>query len=128
MAGGRPKKEIDQQQFESLCGLQCSEAEICGFFDISDKTLTRWCKETYELSFSEVFAIKRGNGLISLRRSQFKLAEKNAAMNIFLSQQFLGMRNYSIIDGTNYTTIKIEDDPLSTSLKDLAGDLDADIT
>ena len=28
---GRPKKEIDQRQFENLCGLQCTQEEICGF-------------------------------------------------------------------------------------------------
>ena len=41
---GRPKKEIDQKQFENLCGLQCTEEEICGCFDITDKTLNSWCK------------------------------------------------------------------------------------
>ena len=35
---GRPKKEIDQKQFENLCGLQCTQEEICGFFDVTDKT------------------------------------------------------------------------------------------
>ena len=34
----RPKKEIDQKQFENLCGLQCTLEEICGWFDVTDKT------------------------------------------------------------------------------------------
>lgn len=34
----RPHKQIDQKQFESLCGLQCTLDEICGFFDATDKT------------------------------------------------------------------------------------------
>lgn len=34
----RPRKEIDQKNFESLCGLQCTLEEICGFFDVTDKT------------------------------------------------------------------------------------------
>ena len=80
----RPKKEIDQDQFEKLCGLQCTEAEIMGWFDITDKTLTRWCKDTYGESFSEVYAKKREKGKISLRRAQFRLAEKSASMAIFL--------------------------------------------
>ena len=33
----RPRKEIDQKNFESLCGLQCTLEEICGFFDVTDK-------------------------------------------------------------------------------------------
>ncbi len=59
---GRPKKEIDQKQFEQLCQIQCTEVEICGWFEVTDKTLTRWCKETYGLTFSEVFAQKRAAG------------------------------------------------------------------
>ena len=42
MGAGRPRKEIDQEQFEKLCGLQCTEEEICAWFDISDKTLAGW--------------------------------------------------------------------------------------
>lgn len=55
----RPKKEIDQKQFEALCGLQCTLLEICDALDVSDKTLDGWCKRTYGEHFSEVFA-KRG--------------------------------------------------------------------
>lgn len=126
MAGGRPPKEISKKAFENLCGLQCTKEEICCFFDITDKTLEGWCKRTYCMGFSEVFAIKRGTGKISLRRSQFRLAEKNAAMAIFLGQQYLGQRNYSAVESTNETIIKLADDPLSASLKNLAGELDAD--
>ena len=89
----RPRKEIDQKQFENLCGLQCTLEEICGWFDVTDKTLDSWCKRTYHASFSEVFKQKRGAGKISLRRSQWRLAEKNATMAIFLGKQFLGQRD-----------------------------------
>ncbi len=58
----RPRKEIDQKQFENLCGLQCTLEEICGWFDVTDKTLDSWCKRTYHASFSEVFKQKRGAG------------------------------------------------------------------
>lgn len=86
----RPRKEIDQNNFENLCGLQCTKEEICSFFDVTDKTLERWCKRTYKAGFSEVFRQKRGKGKISLRRSQFRLAEKNANMAIWLGKQYLG--------------------------------------
>lgn len=55
----RPRKEIDQKQFENLCGLQCTLEEICGWFDVTDKTLDSWCKRTYNASFSEVFTKAR---------------------------------------------------------------------
>ena len=89
----RPRKEIDQKQFENLCGLQCTLEEICGWFDVTDKTLDSWCKRTYNESFSEVFKQKRGNGKISLRRMQWRLAEKNATMAIWLGKQYLDQRD-----------------------------------
>lgn len=49
----RPRKQIDQMNFESLCGLQCTLEEMCGFFDVTDKTLDSWCKRTYGCGFSE---------------------------------------------------------------------------
>lgn len=88
--GGRPKKQIDQKEFEKLCFLQCTKQEFCSWFDTTDKTLERWCKETYGMGFSEVFRIKRENGIISLRRTQFQLAEKSPAMAIFLGKNLLG--------------------------------------
>ena len=87
---GRPQAEIDKKQFENLCSLQCTREEICGWFGISDKTLDRWCHKTYGENFSVVFTEKRAGGKISLRRSQFRLAEKNAAMAIWLGKQYLG--------------------------------------
>ena len=95
---GRPKKPIDQKQFENLCGLQCTLEEVCAFFDVTDVTLNTWCKKTYGTTFSEVFKVKRGTGKISLRRSQFKLAEKSAAMAIWLGKQYLDQRDRDIAD------------------------------
>ena len=89
----RPRKEIDQTEFEKLCGLQCKKEEICGWFDITDKTLDGWVKRTYKESFSEIYAKKRSTGKISLRRAQFRLAEKNATMAIWLGKQYLGQRD-----------------------------------
>ena len=89
----RPRKEIDKRDFESLCTLQCTKEEICGFFDVSDKTLENWCKRTYSEGFSEVFKKKWGKGKISLRRAQFRLAEKSASMAIWLGKQWLGQKD-----------------------------------
>jgi len=89
----RPLKEIDQKNFEQLCGLQCTKEEICGFFEITDKTLESWCKRTYKAGFSEVFRQKRGRGKISLRRAQWRLAEKNANMAIWLGKQYLSQKD-----------------------------------
>lgn len=93
---GRPRKEIKQDDFEKLCALQCTEEEICAFFDVTDKTLASWCKRTYCKNFSEVFKEKRKIGHISLRRSQFRLAEKSATMAIFLGKNYLNQRDAPI--------------------------------
>ena len=101
----RPRKEIDQKDFESLCALQCTREEICGFFDISEKTLDSWCKRTYGQSFSLVFNQKRGKGKISLRRAQFRLAEKNANMAIWLGKQWLGQKDTVEIESPDEVAI-----------------------
>ena len=88
---GRPRKEIDKTEFEKLCFLQCTEREFCSWFDVSDETLNKWCKENYDgRTFLDVFKEKRENGLISLRRTQFQLAEKSPAMAIFLGKNLIG--------------------------------------
>lgn len=109
----RKKIEIDIKQFENLCGLQCTKEEICAFFGITDKTLDRWCKDTYEAGFSDVFRQKRGKGKIALRRSQFRLAEKNANMAIWLGKQYLEQTDSGKID----VQIK-QDDPITLALKE----------
>lgn len=119
----RPRKEIDQKQFENLCGLQCTLEEICGWFGITDKTLDSWCKRTYHAGFSEVFKQKRGNGKISLRRSQWRLAEKSAAMAIWLGKQYLGQRDQI---ETTVAIDKAKEDVLSRSLRKMAEDLTSD--
>lgn len=120
--GGRPPKEIDKEQFENLCGLQCTKLEICDWFDIADKTLENWCKRTYQAGFSEVFKVKRGKGKISLRRAQFRLAEKNATMAIWLGKQYLGQRDCVEVSAD----VEIKDDALSASLEELAKGLKGD--
>ena len=113
---GRPRKEINKQQFENLCGLQCTEEEVASFFDCSVDTVERFCKREYKATFAEVFKIKRGIGKISLRRSQMKLAEKYPAMAIFLGKQYL--------DQTDKieTTIAGIDDNLRTEIEDFLND------
>ena len=109
--GDTPAQDkIDKKQFENLCGLQCTILEICDFFAVDDKTLNSWCKNTYGMTFSEIFKIKRGKGQISLRRTQWKLAEKNASMAIFLGKQYLGQTDKVETTGEIKTTptIKLE--------------------
>lgn len=95
---GRPLKEIDKQQFEKLCGLQCTLVEIAGFFDCSEDTIERWCVRNYKMKFAEVYKTHSQQGKIALRRYQMKLAERSAAMAIFLGKQLLSQRDYSEVE------------------------------
>lgn len=93
MANGKPGppfKNIGKLEFEKLCALQCTQQEICDFFEVDHRTLTRWCKRTYKKEYSQIYQEKRSGGKIALRRLQMRLAEKSAAMAIFLGKNYLG--------------------------------------
>lgn len=102
----RPKKEIDVKMFESMCAYQCTKDEICGILDIDEKTLTRWCKDTYNMGFSDIYKKKCQVGLMSLRRYQFKLAEKYPAMAIFLGKQYLGQKDIIVNENKNLPKVE----------------------
>ncbi|WP_126939565.1 hypothetical protein [Veillonella sp. VA142] len=95
---GRPTIKIDKDNFEKLCGLQCTLVEIAGFFNCSEDTIQRWCKRTYKMTFAETYKTYSQQGKIALRRYQMKLAEKSAAMAIFLGKQLLSQRDYSEVE------------------------------
>jgi hypothetical protein len=90
MPAGRPRKEIKQETFEKLCAMFCTKDEIAGFFECSPDTIENWCHATYDANFSAIYEQKKQGGKISLRRAQLRLAEKSAAMAIFLGKNYLG--------------------------------------
>ena len=94
---GRPKKEIDETLFKKLCEYQCTLSEIAGIFDCSEDTIERWCKRIFETNFAETFKKYSAPGKMSLRRIQFKLAEKSAAMAIFLGKNYLGQTDNVVV-------------------------------
>lgn len=120
---GRPKREIDTEQFENLCAIQCTKEEIALWFNCSEDTVEKWCKRTYKENFSVVFAKKRGKGKISLRRSQFELAKKNPTMAIWLGKQWLGQRDTPPDVQIDKQLIR---DALSESLAELSKEMDAE--
>ena len=108
----RPTIEIKQEHFENLCNLQCTLDEIAGFFKCSKDTIERWCERTYKESFADTYKKYSQNGKISLRRYQYKLAEKYPAMAIFLGKQWLGQTD-KIEQTNNFNegiTIKVAKD------------------
>jgi len=86
------KREINMHQVIYWIGLQATAEEIAGSFRCSVDTLDRRLKEELGESFAEVRK-RLGNGAdgrLSVRRSQFKLAQTNATMAIWLGKNWLG--------------------------------------
>lgn len=111
--GGRPRIEINVEQFKKLCSMQCTLDEIAGFFDCSPDTIENFCKSKFKARFSDIYKRFSQTGKVSLRRTQFKLAEKNANMAIWLGKQYLGQR-----DNIDISANKMEDDPMTKAIKE----------
>lgn len=84
---GRPKKEIDYISVEKLANIQCTQEEIANFLGLSVRTLQR------DEEFCRIYKKGQDNGKMSLRRMQYKLAEKNPTMAIWLGKQYLGQKD-----------------------------------
>jgi hypothetical protein len=72
---------------EKLAGLQCTQEEAAAWFGVSLATIKRRLRED---KYRAVWENGLGKGRISLRRHQFRQAEKSPAMAIFLGKQYLG--------------------------------------
>src|ERR1700722_2286745 len=86
MPAGRPRKQIDEKQIESLAGIGCTVAEIAAVLGVS--------KDTLERNYAALIEKGRELAKCSLRRMQFKSAEAgNVTMQIWLGKQLLGQRD-----------------------------------
>lgn len=91
---GRPRKEINKEEFEKLCGLHCTEEDIAGWFDISPDTVDRWCQREYGENFADTYKRKCSPGKVSIRRKQMEVAQNgNPTMLIWLGKTILGQRD-----------------------------------
>lgn len=115
----RPRKPVDQEQVAKLMSIQCTEDEICGFFGIHSDTLLRRIKEWGYTGFTDMYKKHSQDGKISLRRSQFKVAngdeknKPNVTMLIWLGKQYLGQKE--LPQFANFTPT---DDPQTLKLVD----------
>lgn len=91
---GRPKIEIDWDQFEKLCQIQCTLVEISEWFGCSEDTVERRVQEKFESTFADLYKKKASKGKISLRRKQFEVAlSGNVSMLIWLGKQHLDQKD-----------------------------------
>jgi hypothetical protein len=88
---GRPLKIVgDEKTLQTLAGLakiQCTTKEAAAVLGISEPTFIDFLKRTENAR--EVWEANKHVGRASLRRTQFKLAETNVAMSIWLGKQYL---------------------------------------
>ena len=132
---GRPRKEIDKKQFETLVRMGCNRSTIVAFFDSTieggccDDTIDRWCKRTYkedkrELSFAEVLDKRKELQKIPVFQA-IEQGLKNCVPSIviFAAKNRLGWSDNPQEAVVADTT---KDDGLSQSLRELAEGLESD--
>lgn len=83
----RPKFKIDYNVVEKLGSIMCTEREIANFLGCDERTLQR------DKEFCRIYKKSLDKGRMSLRRMQWKLAEKNTTMAIFLGKNYLGQKD-----------------------------------
>jgi hypothetical protein len=90
--GGRPPKLLPDaatlKQVEGLGAIQATTKECAAFLDVSERTFISFLARHPEAR--DALESGKGKGRVSLRRTQFRLAETNAAMAIFLGKNLLG--------------------------------------
>lgn len=88
---GRPPKLIaDDRTLKMLSGLgriQCTTVEAAAALDVSEPTFIDFLKR--EQKARDAWDNAKPVGRVSLRRNQFRLAETNVAMAIWLGKQYL---------------------------------------
>ena len=87
MPGGRPKIEIDYELCKKLAQIFCTQKEIAAVLGVSASTLE------HDQEFLRIHKEGLETAKASLRRKQWKLADKNALMAIFLGKNYLGQVN-----------------------------------
>lgn len=89
---GRPRKNISLRALEKLCELNCTQAELAAFFNVSVKTVEH--RMAHDEPFHDAVERGREKGKLSIRREQIKMARAgNATMLIWLGKQLLGQKD-----------------------------------
>jgi hypothetical protein len=115
---GRPRGIVaDDKTMQTLTGLgniQATTKETAAVLGVDESTLFDFFKR--EPAAREAWDRARERGKASLRRTQLRLAEKNAAMAIFLGKNLLGQSDKQEIEHAGpggspietHTTLTIE--------------------
>lgn len=106
---GRPKilhaDEPTLKQLRGLGQIQATVREGAAFFGVSLVTFEKFLNEP---GVRDAFEDGKSLGRISLRRTQIRLAEKNAAAAIFLGKNYLGQTDRQEVSGPNGGAIRVD--------------------
>ena len=117
---GRPKKVIDWQKLEFGCQIQATKEEICRWLNVSEQTLEKCIRVQYGEGFLTIHKKLSVDGIISLRRMQFKKAQEgNITMLIWLGKQYLGQSEKHELSGPEGMPVIPQEHTLNVSNKDI---------
>ena len=113
----RPRADIDLAELEKLCALQCTQADLAGWFGVHLHTIENRVKddtllahEGEEMTFHEIMERGYARGRVSLRRRQMENADNgNATMQIWLGKNILGQRDNIEVTGHAAGPIETKD-------------------
>ena len=113
----RPRADIDLAELEKLCALQCTQADLAGWFGVHLHTIENRVKddtllahEGEEMTFHEIMERGYARGRVSLRRRQMENADNgNATMQIWLGKNILGQRDNIEVTGNAAGPIETKD-------------------
>lgn len=101
--------EQEFQKVKNLCAIQCTGEEVAAVMGVDYDTLNRLLRDKYGMQFGEFYKIHSSEGRASLRRSQWKAAEKgNSALLVWLGKQYLGQTDK--IENNNMEKVTIVND------------------
>ena len=90
---GRPRKEINWEEFEKILLFLPTLPEVASYFGVSERTFQRAVHRQYKENYDTLLKRFGEKTKISLRRNLLKMSETNASAAIFLAKNLLGMRD-----------------------------------
>ena len=127
---GRPRKlDPDEKTLALISGLaqvMATKREVAGVLHVSETTLAKFFDDHPEVREAYDDGLQIGRG--SLRRKQFKLADKNAAMAIFLGKNYLDQADKQEHSGPGGGAVPVRFEGMtSAQLANFVGRLDAEV-
>lgn len=89
----RPAKDINEAQLKALMRLNPTLADTAAFFECSERTIERFIRDEFDLSFVEFRDQNMVHTRLELIRSALKKSERSDTMHIFCLKNLCGWKN-----------------------------------